>query len=144
MLQLAQFNLAKLRYGLDDPGLTRFEIGANMIRRAADQAQGHVWNQQDVIDETYFATRSVWRSVEALEDFVYSGIHHRYLKLSANWFVPGEERGMVLWQVTAGTRPSLAEAQARLQRIRADGPGQEAFDFSTSRRFVAAASRSAR
>lgn len=139
MLQLAQFNLAKLRHGLDDPGLTRFEIGANMIRRAAGTACGHLWNQQDVIDDTYFATRSVWQSVEALEDFVYSGIHHRYMKLSATWFVSAEERGMVLWQVAAGTRPSLAEARERLQRIRMDGPGAEAFDFATSRRFVAAA-----
>ena len=139
MLELAQFNLAKLRYGLDDPGLTRFEIGANMIRRASVEARGHVWNQQDVIDDAYFATRSIWRSVEALEDFVYSGIHHRYMKLSATWFVSGKERQMVLWQVAAGIRPSLAEAQAKLQQIRMDGPGAEAFDFATSRRFVAAA-----
>ena len=139
MLQLAQFNLAKLRHGLDDPGLTRFEIGANMIRRAAGEADGHVWNQQDVIDDVYFATRSVWQSVAALEDFVYGGIHLRYMKLSATWFTPAEERGMVLWQVEAGTRPSLEEARSRLQKVGADGPGAEAFDFATSRQFVAAA-----
>ena len=138
-MQLAQFNLAQLRRGLDDPGLTRFDIGANMIRRAAEAAHGHVWNRQDVIDDAYFATRSVWQSVEALEDFVYSGIHHRYMRLSATWFLPGEERGMVLWQVPEDTRPSLAEARARLQRIRTHGPGPEAFDFATSRQFAAAA-----
>jgi hypothetical protein len=129
-MHLAQFNLARLAHGPDDPRLARFGIGANMIRRAAASAPGHVWNEQDVFDDVFFATRSVWTSAEALRDFVYSGIHRRYLDRSATWFKPTEGPTMVLWWVTEGERPSLEEARSRLERLRRRGAGPDAFDFA--------------
>ena len=113
-LLIAQFNLARLRHGLDDPRLVGFSAGANMIRRAASSAPGHVWNAQDIIDDAIFATRSLWQSVESLQAFVYSGIHRRYLNRTAEWFVDDEKVNMVLWRVADGNIPELNEAQARL------------------------------
>ena len=131
-MPIAQFNLARLKHGADDPRLMSFGIGANMIRRAAATAPGHVWSEQDVIDEVYFATRSVWISVEALRDFVYSGIHRRYLDRTATWFVPDDGVNMVLWSIATGEEPSLEDARRRLDMLRQDGPGPDAFDFANA------------
>lgn len=131
-MHIAQFNLARLKEGPDDPKLTSFEIGANMIRKAVDAAPGHVWSEQDVIDEVYFATRSVWQSVDLLRDFVYSGIHRRYLDRSATWFEPSSGVNMVLWLIDDDERPDLRTARERLELLREQGPGPDAFDFSTA------------
>ncbi len=134
-MHIAQFNFARLKHGPDDPRLTSFDIGANMIRRAAASAPGHVWSQQDVIDEVYFATRSVWESVDALRAFVYEGIHRRYLARSATWFEASNDVNMVLWSVDEGEQPDLDAARGRLEILRQTGPGPEAFDFATADRY---------
>lgn len=131
-MHIAQFNLARLRHGPDDPKLTSFGIGANMIQRAAAATPGHVWSQQDVIADNIFATRSVWSSIDALREFVYTGIHRRYLDRSSTWFLPGDGANMVLWRIEPGVEPSLETAQSKLDTLRRDGPGPEAFDFASA------------
>ncbi len=131
-MHIAQFNVSRLRHGPDDPRLVSFGIGANMVRRAAAKTPGHVWNQQDILDGDVFATRSVWESVEVLKEFVFSGIHERYRRRSAEWFVPMEERNYVLWHIAAGEQPTIEESQHRLDMLRADGPSEAVFDFATT------------
>ncbi len=133
---IAQFNLAQLRHGPDDPRLVSFSSGASMIRRAAATAPGHVWSVQDVIDGEFFATRSLWESMEALHEFVYSGIHRRYLKRTSEWFVRDDRINMVLWNVPPGEIPELADARSRLDDLRAHGPSERAFSFSSARSFI--------
>ena len=127
---IAQFNVSRLRHGPDDPRLVSFGIGANMVRREAAKTPGHVWNQQDILDGDVFATLSVWESIEALHAFVFSGIHERYRRRSAEWFVPMEERNFVLWRIEAGEQPTIEESQRRLDMLRREGPSEAAFDFS--------------
>ncbi len=129
-MHIAQFNVSRLIHGPDDPRLVSFGIGANMVRRAAAKTPGHVWNQQDILPGDLFATRSVWESIEALHEFVFSGIHERYRRRSAEWFTPMEERNYVLWHIEAGEQPTLEESQRRLELLRAEGPSEAAFDFS--------------
>jgi hypothetical protein len=38
---------------------------------------------------------------------------------------------LALWWVPAGVLPTRAEAFERLDRLRADGPGEHAFDFKS-------------
>ena len=133
---IAQFNLAQLRHGPDDPRLVGFSSGASMIRRAAATAPGHVWNVQDVIDGELFATRSLWESMEALHEFVYSGIHRRYLERTSEWFVQDDQVNMVLWNAPRGEIPALAEARDRLEDLRAHGPSERAFGFASAGSFV--------
>ncbi len=133
---IAQFNLAQLRHGPDDPRLVGFSAGANMIRRAASTARGHVWNAQDVIDDAFFATRSLWESIEALHEFVYSGIHRRYLNRASEWFVESDLTNMVLWSVSKGEIPDLVDAQERLEYLRTNGPSNRAFNFSSASAFI--------
>ena len=101
-----------------------------MVRRAAAETPGHIWNQQDILPGDLFATRSVWESIEALQTFVFNGIHERYRRRSAEWFVPMEERNYVLWRIPPGEQPSLEESQRRLELLRSEGPSEAAFDFS--------------
>ena len=129
-MHIAQFNLAKLRHGPDDPRLVSFGIGANMVRRATAKTPGHVWNQQDILPGDLFATRSVWESIEALKAFVYSGIHERYRRRGAEWFLPVDERNFVLWRIEAAEQPTLEEPQQRLDMLRAEDPSEAAFNFS--------------
>tara|TARA_R110000782_G_scaffold65347_1_gene133056 strand:- start:3552 stop:4115 length:564 start_codon:yes stop_codon:yes gene_type:complete len=133
---IAQFNLAELRHGPNDPRLVGFSAGANMIRRAASIAPGHVWNAQDVIDGSFFATRSVWESVEALHRFVYSGIHRRYLNRTNEWFIESDRVNMVLWGVSSGEIPGLVDAQERLEYMRTNGPSKRAFSFGSAAAFI--------
>ena len=133
---IAQFNLAQLRHGPNDPRLVGFSAGANMIRRAASTAPGHIWNAQDVIDDAYFATRSLWESVEALHEFVYSGIHRRYLNRRREWFVENDRTTMVLWKVSKGEIPGLVDAQERLECLRENGPSERAFSFASAATFI--------
>ncbi len=133
---IAQFNLAQLRHGPDDPSLVGFSAGANMIRRAASGAPGHVWSAQDVIDGDFFATRSLWESIEALHAFVYSGIHRRYLNRSTEWFVESDQVNMVLWNAPKGEIPGLVDARERLGYLRTNGPSERAFSFGSASAFV--------
>lgn len=135
---IAQFNLARLRHGPDDPRLVGFSAGANMIRRAAAEAPGHVWNTQDVIDDTYFATRSLWESVDALRAFVYSGIHLRYLKRTSEWFEAHDDVNLVLWCVANDEVPDLQDSRARLLLLREHGSTARAFSFRDAAGFLAA------
>ena len=137
-MRIAQFNLARLRHGPDDPRLVGFSAGANMIRRAAADAPGHIWNAQDVIDDSVFATRSLWESVDALRAFVYSGIHLRYLKRTSEWFLPHDDVNLVLWSVDGDEVPDLDEARSRLRLLQQHGSTERAFSFEAAPRFLRA------
>ena len=134
---IAQFNMARLRHGPDDPRLVGFSAGANLVRRAVSVAPGHVWNTQDVIDDAWFATRFLWQSVEALRSFVYSGIHLRYLNRTREWFVESDQANMVLWSVADDEIPALSDARARLDELRRHGPSPRAFGFGSADDFLA-------
>ena len=131
---LAQFNRATLLYPSDHPSMFRFGLGARQVTRLAAEAAGHIWSEQDIIDEKAFATRSLWSSPAALEAFVYSGTHHAYMKQSNRWFAKAEGPNFVLWWVPPNARPSLEEAEDRLNLLIAAGPTEEAFDLAWLRR----------
>lgn len=126
--RLAQVNVATLLHGPDDPRLTSFTIGAQMVARAAARAPGHVWSEQDQ-EGSRFMTRSVWNSLAELRAFVHSGLHVRYMKRTSEWFAPRTEPSLALWWIDRDERPSVREALDRLARIRSEGPGPAAFDF---------------
>lgn len=129
-LHLAQVNVATLRHGPDDPRLVSFSLGARMVQRAAAAAPGHVWSEQTCDDASRFVTRSVWHSLDSLRAFVDSGIHARYVDRREEWFTRDSRPNLALWWIASGTLPTVDEALSRLERLRADGPTADAFDFS--------------
>jgi hypothetical protein len=74
---------------------------------------------------------SVWESVEALRQYIYHSDHLRFLARRREWFQRLSEPHLALWWVPAGHVPTAAEAMHRLARLRAEGPGPEAFTFRT-------------
>jgi hypothetical protein len=141
--QLAQFNVALPREPLERPLLADFVAALGPVNAAADASPGFVWRLATADgdatgvraqgDERLIVNMSVWESLVALREFVYSQrAHLDVLRRRREWFERLGEVAVVLWWVPAGHRPSVAEAEERLEALRADGPTPRAFTFRQS------------
>jgi hypothetical protein len=72
---------------------------------------------------------SVWESVESLRAFVYDGDHIAVMRRRREWFERLAELFVVLWWIPEGRPPTIHEAIARLEHLRAHGPSPHAFTF---------------
>jgi hypothetical protein len=135
---LAQFNIARIRYPLDDPRMAGFTENVARINGLAEQIEGFVWRLQDDSgnamgmtvygDPRILPNLTVWDSAQALERFVWQTLHRRFYLRRLEWFEP-IETPLVLWRVTAGERPSLEDGVARLDHLRTHGPSEYAFGW---------------
>ncbi len=135
---VAQVNVGRLLAPLDSPALRDFVDRLEPINALAEASPGFVWRLQTEAgdatairpfdDDRIMVNLSVWRSLPALWEFVYASRHLDVLSRRREWF---ERMGtyQALWWVPAGTLPSVEEAKRRLERLRRDGPGPEAFTF---------------
>jgi hypothetical protein len=140
--QLAQCNIARLRAPLDSPQLAGFVAALDPINALADGSPGFVWRLQTedgdatairaFDDDMLIVNMSVWESLEALAEFVYKSDHRAVLRQRGQWFSRLSEAYVVLWWVPTGHLPTVAEAKARLEVLRRDGPTAEAFTFRSS------------
>jgi hypothetical protein len=139
---LAQLNIALPREPLDAPLLAEFVAALDPVNAAADSAPGFAWRLQteegDATgirafgDDRLIVNMSVWESLEALRGFVYTNrAHLAVLRRRREWFARMEAH-MCLWWVPAGHEPSVAEAEERLDTLRALGPTPDAFTFRRS------------
>ncbi len=135
---VAQVNVARLLEPLDSPAIRDFVEGLEPINALADRSLGFVWRLQTEAgdatairpydDDRIMVNLSVWRSLPALWDFVYASQHLDVMRRRREWFERMEVY-LALWWVPAGTLTSVEEAKQRLERMRCDGPGPEAFTF---------------
>ena len=137
--QLAQINIAALKAPLDSPELKDFVDNLDRINALAEASDGFVWrlvgDGNDAtslrpLGENVIINMSVWRDVEALKAFAYQSAHAPIMRRRREWFTRMAQAYMVLWWVPAGHVPTLAEAAARLELLRRDGPTSAAFTFS--------------
>jgi hypothetical protein len=135
--QLAQINVAELQAPLDSPQLKDFVDNLDRINELAEGSPGFVWRLKgDGNDATelrpmgdkIIVNYSIWRDVETLKHFVYSTAHVEILKRKREWFAR-MKLNYVLWWVPAGHVPTVAEAVAKLEHLRAHGPSADAFHF---------------
>jgi hypothetical protein len=136
---LAQMNSARLRAPREDPSTAEFVAGVALMNDLADRSPGFVWrlvgdNGDGTIsapaDPRTIFTLSVWESVEHLRAYVYQSAHLDYLRRRRDWFVPhGHQESLVMWWIPAGRTPTLRQGVSRLGRLRAAGPGPDAFTF---------------
>lgn len=134
---LAQVNIALPREPLDAPLLADFVAALAPVNAVADASPGFVWRLQTEDgdstavrafgDDRLIVNMSVWESLEALRAFVYGPAHAAVLRRRREWFARLGAPETALWWVAAGTLPTVAEAEDRLDRLRAHGPGPEAF-----------------
>ena len=137
MAHLAQLNVARLRHELDHPDLAPFVDALDAVNAVADEAPGFVWRLQEEGDGNATSIRpwgddmivnlSTWTDLASLEAYVYGVAHAAVLKQRRMFFTRRESPTLVLWWVEDGHRPSLEEAQDRLQRLESDGPTAYAF-----------------
>lgn len=136
---LAQVNIARFRKPADDPANADFINRLDQVNALAEASPGFVWrlvgegnNAMDVnaFDDPNLAVNmSVWESIEALAAFAYRNQDHReVMRRRRDWF---EEMPvyMALWWIPAGTRPTTADARAKLALLERLGPTAEAFTF---------------
>src|SRR5262252_2657625 len=86
--QLAQFNIARVRYPLNDPRMREFVDNVERVNGLADKIPGFVWRLQDdsghamnmrvYADKAILPNLTVWETVEALERFVWQTLHQRF------------------------------------------------------------------
>jgi hypothetical protein len=137
---LAQFNIARIRYALDDPRMAEFVDNVARVNALAEQIEGFVWRLQDASghamnmtvygDPAILPNLTLWESVESLERFVWQTLHGRFYRRREAWFVP-IETPLVLWWVPAGHRPGMDEGVERLEMLKARGASAEAFGWES-------------
>ena len=137
--ELAQLNIGIIRGPMDSPVMAEFAANLERINALAERSPGFVWRLKTEAgdatdirpfqDPNMLVNMSVWQDMACLSDYVYRSAHTQVMRRRREWFERMGEAFLVLWWVPRAHRPSLAEAIARLERLRADGPGPEAFTF---------------
>ena len=138
-MHLAQLNVGRLRAPMDDPQIDDFRDNLDRINELAEASPGYVWRLQDESgnatgikpygDELEIVNLTVWTSVEALADFTYRTGHVELLRRRREFFEAASVPILCLWWVPEGTIPSVEDAIARLDHLRAHGPTPTAFTF---------------
>ena len=136
---LAQFNISRNRFPLDDPRMQEFLDNVERVHRLAEQIDGFVWRLHDETghamnirvydDPEILPNLTVWRDVDALERFVWQTLHKRMYKRRDEWFAPIEGAKLVLWWIPEGHRPPMTEGVERLDYLRKHGPSNHAFGW---------------
>lgn len=138
---LAQFNIARMRYPLDDDRMAGFVDQLDAVNAIAEESPGFVWRHQTdegnstsirmFDDSDVIVNFSVWETIESLHDFTYRHAEHRtLLRRRREWFEPVADMPvMVMWWVPAGDLPTLDDARERLEHLRDNGPSARGFTF---------------
>jgi hypothetical protein len=124
---------------VDAPDLAEFVALLDPVNAVADRSPGFVWRLQGedgnatsipvLGDDRLIVNMSVWESIDHLTQFVYRGGEHlAVMRRRREWF-QRIKVFMALWWVPAGHRPTVAEAEERLEHLRAHGPTAFAFTF---------------
>jgi len=139
---LAQLNIGRIRYEIDDPRMADFANNLALVNGLAERTPGFVWRYIDgsgnstdtrpyAGDPRMAINLTVWDSVEALERFVWQTVHKRFYGRRAEWFEHLGESYFVMWWVPAGHRPTVEEAVERLEHMKTHGPSDHAFGWES-------------
>jgi hypothetical protein len=139
---LAQLNIGRVRYPVDDPRMADFLNNLDLVNGLAERSVGFVWRLQESSgnatgihafdDPRLLLNMSVWESVEALERYVWQTLHKRFYGRRQEWFEKLDGPHLVMWWVPAGHRPSTREAIERLEYLKLHGPSEHAFGWEHS------------
>jgi len=136
---LAQVNISKARFPLDDSRMKGFTDIQAKVNSDGENSSGFVWILKDETgtainfkmfdDPSILVNLTVWESIEALKAFIYKGDHLDAFKRRKEWFVPMKESHLALWWIPKGHIPTIAEAQSKLEQLWEYGPSEEVFTF---------------
>ena len=138
-MHLAQLNVGRLRAPIDDPIIDDFRNNLEPVNARAEVSPGYVWRLQDEAgdatgikvfdDELEIINLTVWESIDALADFTYRSGHVEFLRRRREFFEAPAQAYLCLWWIPEGTIPTVEDAVARLEHLRAHGPTPTAFTF---------------
>jgi hypothetical protein len=137
---LAQINLARLRFPLDDPRMAEFHAALEPINEIAERTPGFVWRfkSDDGRTATYashpfspdiLVNFTVWESLEALKHFTYQSGHGAYFRRRSEWFESLGNPPNAMWWIPVGEIPTLEEAKLRYDHLVQHGSSEYAFSF---------------
>jgi hypothetical protein len=137
---LAQVNTAILRAPLDTPEMADFVAQISRVNAIADADPGFVWRLRSegaddatsiraFEDERILITLTVWKSLEALLDYVYRSDHASIMRDRRRWFEKSDQPNLALWWIPVGYTPTVAEAKERLELLQRYGSTPQAFSF---------------
>jgi len=139
---LAQLNVGRLVAETDDPRVAEFMGALDRVNGLGKRSSGFVWmmegsgepgtgNTEAKVDgdPRFVANLTVWEDAEALESFVFNTVHRQFYERRAEWFEVLGEQHFVMWWVPDGHRPTLDEALARLEHLKARGDSDHAFGW---------------
>ena len=141
MYHLAQINIARVLAPLSDPLMAEFVAKLDEVNAHADRSLGFIWRLQTAEgnatalrpyeDDLILVNMSVWTSLKALSDYVYSteSPHLHVMKQRRRWFEHFDGPYMALWWIPEGHIPTVEEAKARLEYLRTHGETAYAFSF---------------
>lgn len=140
---LAELNLGRLLAPTDDPRVAEFMANLDRVNGLGRRMPGFVWmmegsgepgtgNTENCLndDPQLVANLTVWTDVASLEQFVWGTIHKQFYERRREWFELLGDQHFVMWWVPEGHRPTLDEAMDRLERLRRDGPSEQAFGWA--------------
>lgn len=140
---LAQLNVGRLLAPTDDPRVAEFMGALDRINGLGKRMPGFVWmmegsgepgtgNTENSIgdDPQFVANLTVWETPEALGNFVWNTVHRQFYERRAEWFEMLGDMHFVMWWIDPGHRPTLDEAMARLDYLRANGDSDHAFGWN--------------
>ena len=136
---LAELNIARMLYQMDDPRFSGFVNRLEEINTLAEQSKGFIWrlktDEGDAMsirafeDDMLIINMSVWESIEDLYQYTYYTAHAELFRQRQDWFEHLKEPMFAMWWVPEGHIPDLEEAKEKLELIRLKGPTAEAFHF---------------
>jgi Domain of unknown function (DUF3291) len=137
--QLAQVNVGVIKGPMVAPVMAEFAASLDRINAVADGSPGFVWRLQTeegdatsirpFENENLLINMSVWRDLKSLNEYVYSSAHAQVMRRRREWFERMQEAYLALWWIPAGHRPTIPEAIAKLDGLRANGPTADVFNF---------------
>jgi Domain of unknown function (DUF3291) len=136
---LAEFNIARLKAPLDDPGMKEFVDFLEPVNRFGEQSPGFVWRlvapggqsstylSAAYADPMIVPNLTVWQDIDSLTAFVYHTVHAYFLRNRKQWFDHIVDQRFVLWWIDRDHRPTLEEGKQKLLHLQAHGPTSQAF-----------------
>lgn len=140
MSYIAHFNVARLRHDPMDPRVSEFTSNTIRVNSVAERSPGFVWRLSDEAatvsasggyqavagDPRLAISLSVWRTMDDFRFFVRKTVHGAFLRRREEWFEPWDGPNYVIWPITEGVIPTMAEGWKRLDLLAKTGPSAEA------------------
>lgn len=141
-MHLAELNIGRLSAPVDDPRVADFMANLDRVNGVGRRMRGFVWmmegsgapgtgNTENSIgdDPQFVANLTVWEDADSLRSFVWDTVHKQFYERRAEWFEVLGAQHFVMWHVPEGHEPTLEEALARLEHLKAHGDSDFAFGW---------------